>query len=112
MVRSPLISGIVRAFRRILGHRNRRPGTTNYKPDEQMGTKEMSEIIQNARVAALSMANGAALARLLRAHGMGAHADALEAALNEVASIVSTQVGRENLAEAVSWVTDQIWNDE
>jgi hypothetical protein len=21
-------------------------------------------------------------------------------------------VGRENLAEAVSWVTDQIWNDE
>jgi hypothetical protein len=72
----------------------------------------MSEIIQNARVAALSMANGAALARLLRAHGMSAHADALEAALNEVASIVSTQVGQDNLAEAVNWVTDQMWGDE
>ncbi len=72
----------------------------------------MSDPIHNARIAALSMANGAALAKLLRAHGRGDHADAVEAALSEVAEIVSTEVGRRTLSEAMSWVTDQVWNCE
>ncbi len=70
----------------------------------------MTDPVHNARVAALSMANGAALAKLLRAHGRAAHAANLEAALAEIAEIVSTEVGRQTLAEAMSWVTDQIWN--
>lgn len=64
----------------------------------------------NARVAALSMANGAALAKLLRAHGLGAHADNIEQALAAIADIVSIEVGRDQLTEAMSWVSDQIWN--
>ena len=64
----------------------------------------------NARVAALSMANGAALAKLLRAHGLGAHADNIESALAAIADIISTEVGRDRLTEAMSWVSDQIWN--
>ena len=72
----------------------------------------MSDPIHNARIAALSMANGAALAKLLRAHGRSGHADAVEAALSEVAEIVSTEVGRHTLSEAMSWVSDQVWNCE
>jgi hypothetical protein len=56
------------------------------------------------------MANGAALAKLLRAHGHARHAENVEAALSEVASIVSTRVGRETLSEAMSWVSDRLWN--
>ena len=58
------------------------------------------------------MANGTALAKLLRAHGRADHADAVEAALSEVAEIVSTEVGRHTLSEAMSWVSDQVWNCE
>jgi hypothetical protein len=69
----------------------------------------VTDQIHNARVAAISMANGGALAKLLRAHGRAAHADAIEAALSEVVDIVSTEVGRRTLTEAMSWVSDQIW---
>lgn len=72
----------------------------------------MSDRVHNARIAALSMANGSALAKLLRAHGRAVHADAIEAALSEVAEIVSTEVGRRTLSEAMSWVSDQVWNCE
>jgi hypothetical protein len=72
----------------------------------------LSDHVHNARIAALSMANVAALAKLLRVHGRGAHADAIEAALSEVAEIVSTEVGRRTLSEAMSWVSDQVWNCE
>jgi hypothetical protein len=69
----------------------------------------VTDQIYNARVAAISMANGAALAKLLRAHGRAEHAEAIEAALSEVVDIVSTEVGRRTLTEAMSWVSDQIW---
>jgi len=58
------------------------------------------------------MANGTALAKLLRAHGRDDHADAVEAALSEVAEIVSTEVGRHTLSAAMSWVSDQVWDCE
>jgi len=70
----------------------------------------VTDEVRSARVAAISMANGAALAKLLRAHGRAAHADAIDAALNEVADIVSTEVGRRTLSEAMSWVSDQVWH--
>lgn len=72
----------------------------------------MTDEVRNARVAAISMANGAALAKLLRSHGRNEHADAVERALNEVAEIVSTEVGRRTLSEAMSWVSDQVWDCE
>lgn len=72
----------------------------------------MSDPVHNARIAALSMANGAALAKLLRAHGRSAHAAAVEAALSEVAEIVSSEVGRRTLSEAMSWVSDKVWDCE
>ena len=72
----------------------------------------MSDPVHNARIAALSMANGTALAKLLRAHGRSDHADAVEAALSEVAEIVSTEVGRHTLSAAMSWVSDQVWDCE
>jgi hypothetical protein len=72
----------------------------------------VTDEVRSARVAAISMANGAALAKLLRAHGRTDHAEAVEAALNEVAEIVSTEVGRRTLSEAMSWVSDQVWDCE
>ena len=61
----------------------------------------------HARVTAVSMAHGAALVRLLRAHGELGHADNLEAALGEVFRIVSADLGPEALTEAMRWVTEQ-----
>src|SRR5215475_6809352 len=70
----------------------------------------VSDEVRSARVAAISMANGAALSKLLRAHGRADHADAIDAALSEVANIISTEVGKRTLSEAMSWVSDQVWN--
>jgi len=86
----------------------RQPSYGNGKDDHvELG---VSDSVRSARVAAISMANGAALAKLLRAHGRTDHADAIDAALSEVADIVSTEVGRRTLSEAMSWVSDQVWN--
>lgn len=60
-----------------------------------------------ARVAALSLAHGSALARLLRAHGRAAHAAHVEAALSEAFRIVEAEFGGPALAEAVRWVAEQ-----
>jgi hypothetical protein len=70
----------------------------------------VSDEVRSARVAAISMANGAALSKLLRAHGRTDHADAIDAALSEVADIISTEVGKRTLSEAMSWVSDQVWD--
>lgn len=68
--------------------------------------------MDRARIAAIWMVQGAVLARLLRAHGQETHASQLEAALNEVARIISGEVDRASLAQAVSVVTDQMWGCE
>lgn len=70
----------------------------------------MTDPIRQARVAALWMVHGAALTRLLRAHGRGEHADNLEAALGEVSDIVAGSVGRPALAHAMDWVSEQLWD--
>jgi hypothetical protein len=61
----------------------------------------------HARVVALSMAHGAALAKLLRAHGKYEHADNIDAALKDFAAIVSGQVGPHALEQALSWAARQ-----
>jgi len=63
----------------------------------------------HARVAALSMAHGAALVKLLRAHGRDVHAANVEAALHDLDAIVAREVGRLALGEAMSWVANHSW---
>ncbi|MFQ5776096.1 MAG: hypothetical protein ACE5GS_16365 [Kiloniellaceae bacterium] len=67
----------------------------------------MQDHAYHARATALSMAHGAALARLLHAHGKHAHADRLEAALRECFRIVADELGHHVLAEAVRWVAEE-----
>ncbi len=63
----------------------------------------------HARVAALSMAHGAALVKLLRAHGQDVHAANVETALHDLDAIVAREVGRLALGEAMSWVANHSW---
>ncbi|MDX1421629.1 MAG: hypothetical protein R3322_00740 [Kiloniellales bacterium] len=67
----------------------------------------MEDQTHHARVVALSMAHGAALAKLLRAHGKHDHADNIDAALKEFADIVSSQVGTRALEQALCWAARQ-----
>ncbi len=61
----------------------------------------------HARVAALSIAHGGALAKLLRAHGRDGHADNVEAALNEFVEIITGEVGQPILNQALNWVVEE-----
>lgn len=65
----------------------------------------------HARVAALSIAHGAALAKLLRAHGREGHAENIEAALNEFVEIIALEVGPQTLNQAMTWVSDEAYTD-
>jgi hypothetical protein len=58
----------------------------------------------HARTAARSIVHATALAKQLRAHGLGLHADNVEAAVSEFVNIVSKQVGHQALTEAMNWV--------
>jgi len=63
--------------------------------------------IDRARVTALSLAHGSALARLLRTHGRDAHADGVDAALQEIFRIVAAELGGGTLSEAIRWIAEQ-----
>jgi len=71
----------------------------------------MEDQTHHARVVALSMAHGAALANLLRAHGKQQHADNIDAALKDFAAIVSGQVGPHALEQALNWAARQALED-
>ncbi|RMD64218.1 MAG: hypothetical protein D6826_03055 [Alphaproteobacteria bacterium] len=60
-----------------------------------------------ARAAALSLAHGSSLARLLRAHGRDALARQVEGAIEEAYRIVADEVGREALSAAVRWIAER-----
>ena len=62
----------------------------------------------HARVAAMSLAHGAALAKLLRAHGCDEHARNVEAALIAFQQIVTVEVGQPILNEAMTWVNTKV----
>jgi hypothetical protein len=61
-----------------------------------------------ARVAALSLAQCNTVVTLLRAHGQEKQADNMEAAISVVISIVSNELGRDTLASAMSWASEEI----
>lgn len=64
-----------------------------------------------ARVAALSLAQCATAVTLLRAHGENEHANSMEAAISMVVSIVSNQLGRDTVAQAMRWASDELGSD-
>lgn len=68
----------------------------------------MHDKTYQARVAALSLAQCNTVVSLLRAHGQSEHADQMEAAMSVVVSIVSNELGRETLARAMNWASDEI----
>lgn len=68
----------------------------------------MQDKTYQARVAALSLAQCNTVVTLLRAHGQSEHADQMEAAISVVVSIVSNELGRETLARAMNWASDEI----
>ncbi len=68
----------------------------------------MKDKIYQARVAALSLSQCMTVVNLLRAHGQDEHADNMEAAINVVASLISNELGRDTLARAMSWVSDEL----
>ncbi len=68
----------------------------------------MEDKTYQARVAALALAQCNTAVTLLRAHGQDEHADSMEAAISVVVSIVSSELGRETLASAMSWASDEI----
>jgi hypothetical protein len=61
-----------------------------------------------ARVAALSLAQCTTVVNLLRAHEQDVHAENMEAAISVVASLISNELGRDTLAQAMSWVSDEV----
>ena len=67
----------------------------------------MAGSIDRARLTALSLAHGSALARLLRTHGRDASADGLDAALQEIFRIVAAELGGGTLSEAIRWIAEQ-----
>ncbi len=68
----------------------------------------MKDKAYQARVAALSIAQCTTVVNLLRARGQDAHANNVEAAMNVVVSLVANELGRETLAQAMSWVSDEL----
>lgn len=57
---------------------------------------------------ALSLAQCATAVTLLRAHGQDEHADSMEAAISMVVSIVSNQLGRDTVEQAMRWASDEL----
>ena len=68
----------------------------------------MEDKTYQARVAALSLAQCNTVVTLLRAHGQSEQADNMEAAISVVVSIVSNELGRETLASAMNWASEEI----
>ncbi len=68
----------------------------------------MQDKIYQARVAALSLAQCNTVVTLLRAHGEDEQADNMESAISVVVSIASNELGKETLANAISWASAEI----
>ena len=67
----------------------------------------MKDETYQARVAALSIAQCTTVVNFLRAHDQDEHAENVEAAINAVIAIISDELGRDALAQAMQWVSDQ-----
>ena len=72
--------------------------------------QDVQDKTYQARIAALSLAQCNTVVTLLRAHGQAEHAEKMAAAIAVVVSIVSNELGRETLASAMSWASEEIGN--
>ena len=90
-------------------NRRCRNGRALLRSATAMGEEVMRSREYRARVAALTVLQAGACARLLRAHGRGPHADNLEAAVNEVTEILARHLGSRTLTAAMDWASDQLW---
>lgn len=70
----------------------------------------MDHKIHQARVAALSLAQCATAVTLLRANGENQHAERMEAAISATVTIVSDQLGKDTVAQAMRWAADRLDN--
>ncbi len=68
----------------------------------------MEDKTHQARVIALSLAQCATAVTLLRAHGQDEHADSMEAAISMLVSIVSDQLGRDTVEQAMRWASNEV----
>ncbi len=69
----------------------------------------MSEKIYHARIAALSMAQCAAVVTFLRSHGEDHHATQVDEAMDRMTEILAQELGMEVLTQAMNWVSEQAW---
>ena len=67
----------------------------------------MKDEAYQARMAALSIAQSRTVVSFLHARGQDEHAENVEAAINAVIAIISDELGRDTLAQAMKWVSDQ-----
>jgi hypothetical protein len=71
----------------------------------------LSDCPINPKVAALWFVHGRSCANLLRAHGQTRHADNHDAAMDALLDILAGELGRAELAEAIDWVSENMWSD-
>lgn len=64
---------------------------------------------RDARLAAFSIVYGTACLQLLRAHGRGEEATQFTKVLESLREIFAAGVGDERLAQALDWVSSEIW---
>ena len=67
----------------------------------------MNDKTCQARIAALSIIQITTVVNYLRAHDQNEHAENVEAAIGVVAAIFSDELGRETLAQAIKWASDE-----
>ena len=83
------------------------------KPDglryRHLADLEAVELQRAARVAALSLLNARSCGELLRDSGEDRHALNWDAAIDALSEILVRSIGRERLADALDWASDEYW---
>ncbi len=67
----------------------------------------MKDKTYQARIAALSIIQCNTFVNYLRAHNQNEHAENVETAIGVVAGLLSDELGRETLARAIKWASDE-----
>ncbi len=72
-----------------------------------MWSDALKEKTYQARIAALSIIQCTTIMNYLRAHDQNEHANNVETAIGVVAALFSDELGRETLAQAIKWASDE-----
>ena len=72
-----------------------------------MWSDALKDKTYQARIAALSIIQCTTFVNYLRAHDQNEHAENVETAIGVVAAIFSDELGRETLAQAIKWASDE-----